>query len=826
MDTGQAVATPRITLVQEIGEQAGILVFHPVYRNGSAVATVQDRRENLAGFAVGVFRVGDLLEEAFAGTDLKEFRIGTEVQIYDRSAGAADNLLYLREFDATSAQDQAPTFQVARMMSIGQRQWEIVVATSTSPWVWWFIWQPWAAFAGGLGLTSVLSLYLLGGLRRTERVERMITERTLELRESNNELETEISERKLFEDALRESGEQQRVLLNAIPDAMLRVTKDGELAEFKPSRDWQPFDNPEVLVGQRFSETLPAQVIKIFWSNVELSRQSGETQICEWNMEVAGVVQDLEVRIAVTADDIIAIVRDITERKRWEEDIKSASAWTNAILETATDGIVTFDEKGCIESFNPGASRIFGYSPEEIIGRNFSVLMTESDHSQHDQHLKSYMQGGNLQINDSGLEVMGLRKDGSTFNMDLAVSEFQWEGRRTFVGMLHETTRQREAEEGLRRSEARQRALLNAIPDAMFHISNDGTCVDFKPAKEWEGMVAPEEFIGKTVFDTLPPKVAQMCMDHAEIARELNESQIFEYRLPVNDELVDYEARIVISNEDEFLAMVRDVTERKRAEVELKKLNATLEHSNRELADFAYVASHDLQEPLRKIEAFGERLRDKYYDTLGEQGGDYLDRMSNAAGRMRILIQDLLTYSRVTTRAQPFETVDLDEVARGVLSDLEVAIEQAGARVEVGDLPTLAADSTQMGQLLQNLIGNALKFRRPEVPPVVKVQARLLEPGDGEDSVGDSSEDWCEITVSDNGIGFDEKYADRIFQVFQRLHGRSEYEGTGVGLAVCRKIVERHNGTITPKSAPGEGASFIILIPVKQSKSQVKALAA
>jgi PAS domain S-box-containing protein len=252
----------------------------------------------------------------------------------------------------------------------------------------------------------------------------------------------------------------------------------------------------------------------------------------------------------------------------------------------------------------------------------------------------------------------------------------------------------------------------------------------------------------------------------------------------------------------------------RRSEAELKKFAAKLEASNRELQDFASVASHDLQEPLRKIQAFGDRLKTKYADALGEGGRDYLERMQNAAGRMQTLINDLLTFSRVTTKAQPFVTVDLAEVAAGVVSDLEARVERSGGRVEIGEMLTLDADPLQMRQLLQNLIGNALKFHKPDEPPLVKVWCeRMASGGDREGTVGG---DLCRINVSDNGIGFDEKYLDRIFTVFQRLHGRHQYEGTGVGLAVVRRIAERHGGSVTAASEPGRGSTFVVTLPINQ----------
>ncbi|GCE31558.1 sensor histidine kinase [Dictyobacter alpinus] len=243
---------------------------------------------------------------------------------------------------------------------------------------------------------------------------------------------------------------------------------------------------------------------------------------------------------------------------------------------------------------------------------------------------------------------------------------------------------------------------------------------------------------------------------------------------------------------------------------ELRMLNANLERSNQELQEFAYVASHDLQEPLRKIQAFGNLLEEEYGAEISD-GKEYLDRMRNAAARMRVLIDDLLTFSRVATKTLPFSPISLDLVARDVIEDLETRIQETQGTIELGELPTIEADSRQLYQVLQNLLGNALKFHRPNVPPVIKVSATIEENSQLDEFYSGPN---CILTVQDNGIGFDEKYLDRIFTVFQRLHGRTEYEGTGIGLAVVRKIVERHGGTITATSTIGEGSTFIVTLPV------------
>ncbi len=257
--------------------------------------------------------------------------------------------------------------------------------------------------------------------------------------------------------------------------------------------------------------------------------------------------------------------------------------------------------------------------------------------------------------------------------------------------------------------------------------------------------------------------------------------------------------------------------ERDQAEKAMREYAADLEISNRELQDFANIASHDLQEPLRKIQTFSELLETRHSAALDAEGLDYLARMSSAARRMQALLRGLLAYSRVTTRAKPFEPINLVEVVERVVGDMDLQIEEQQAEVVVGELPVIEADVIQMYQLFQNLLSNALKFQPEGNHPQVEIHGRSFQSTNPD---GHENHPFCAITVSDNGIGFEEKYRDRIFQPFQRLHGRDDYPGTGMGLAICRKIVERHDGTISASSAPGAGTTFTIQLPVRHTERE------
>lgn len=277
------------------------------------------------------------------------------------------------------------------------------------------------------------------------------------------------------------------------------------------------------------------------------------------------------------------------------------------------------------------------------------------------------------------------------------------------------------------------------------------------------------------------------------------------------------QVKTVENSSRHILLAIEDITDRKLRDELMRDLNGKLTRSNRELQDFAQVASHDLQEPLRKIQWFGDRLSNAAETVLNDACRGYLERMLNAASRMQSLINDLLMFSRIETKARPFVRTNMGLIASEVVKDLETQIQRTRATVQIeSDLPAIEADPLQMRQLLQNLISNALKFNKPDEPPFVIVRHTLV--GAALPAVGAGM--LCHLMIEDNGIGFDEKYLDRIFDGFQRLHAKAEYDGTGIGLAVCRKIAERHGGSITAKSKPGAGVTMNVALPVHQKKQE------
>ncbi len=373
----------------------------------------------------------------------------------------------------------------------------------------------------------------------------------------------------------------------------------------------------------------------------------------------------------------------------------------------------------------------------------------------------------------------------------------------------------KEAEERSLAQELNRRlaSIVKSSNDAIIGTDVDGTIIAWNEAAERTFGYGPEETLGRPITILYPPERTgdedqlfqpvfhgKPITNH-ETVRLTKDGRRLEVSLHISPIKNSSGAIIVTSG------IIRDISERKRAEEELREYMKKLEQSNRNLQDFAFIASHDLSEPLRKIQTFGDLLKAKGADRLGERERDYVSRMTGAANRMQEILDALLRYSRVDTKGQDFRPVKLGDLVRGATDDLEMAIRDVEAQVEIDPLPTVEGDPHQLRQLLQNLIANALKYHRAEVKPFVKIY------GGTDDRTG-------RIFVEDNGIGFDEKYLDKIFQPFQRLHGKHEYPGTGIGLAICKKIIERHGGTITAKSTPGKGSTFIVTLPVHRGKAE------
>lgn len=504
---------------------------------------------------------------------------------------------------------------------------------------------------------------------------------------------------------------------------------------------------------------------------------------------------------------------------RAEKARRESDEHVRAVIANANDGIITIDVNGVIESFNPAAERIFQYRADEVVGKNVSLLMPEPYKYHHDSYLEKYMQTGKATIIGMGREVLGRRKDRTTFSLELSVSEVNLEERRLFIGITRDITGRKQAEEVLNRLHQQNQLILNSAAEGILGFDEKGNFVFINPSASQLLGYSSEELVGKPMHDlvlhtrangspySLDKSPNYKCLKMG-IAYHIDD-EVF-WRKDGTSIPVEYSCNPITVDGGKITGTVitfMDITDRKKAEEELQRYARKLEVTNQELTDFAHIASHDLQEPLRKVIAFGDRLRMAYADRLDERGEDYIERMQKATRRMRQLIDDLLMFSRINVKEVNYETVNLNQVVREVLFDLDFRIEETRSTVRVNALPILEVDASQMRQLFQNLISNALKFHREDAPPNITISSRNSEPGK-----------W-KILVEDNGIGFENKYLDRMFKPFQRLTTGTSFNGNGIGLAICQKIVTRHHGDITALGRPNQGSQFIITLPEKKPDS-------
>ena len=513
-----------------------------------------------------------------------------------------------------------------------------------------------------------------------------------------------------------------------------------------------------------------------------------------------------------------------------------------AIFHRMAEPACIVDQQGCLLDVNAAFADFFLARGETLLGKPCAKLFGPQvcKACMLEKNLAEYGSFANIEV---ALQVAGKTKTVLISGASLG----RVRGVPGGIVILQDVSEQRRIAQALKESEEQFRSLVENVPDVTWRADAAGNLVYVSPNVRRICGYESSELLGQSRFTRVHPEdVAEVrkrygmlfakgrefslryrlrhksgkwlwVHDRAQVAGEHATgvfSDVTKLR-KLEDELKEYRAWLedmVEERTHEAEAVNRqlllEVAERQQAQQELERLAESLRRSNAELEQFAHVASHDMKEPLLLIVAFAERLLAKWPEKFEGKAGEYLDRILKAARQLQELVDDILQLSKVRSCERPFRVVALDDLLREVMADFEERIRQAQGDVGVGALAAIEGDKTQLRQLFQNLIANALKYRQADMPPKVEVKGRTL-PGK-----------IYEITVQDNGIGFEEKYAERIFQPFVRLHGRYEYEGTGIGLATCEKIVARHGGRITAKSRPGEGSIFIIQLPLAQRKRQ------
>jgi PAS domain S-box-containing protein len=642
-----------------------------------------------------------------------------------------------------------------------------------------------------------------------QELERRVEQRTAELGEANRKLQQQIAERVRIEAELRVSSERLDLALKGTTDGIYDWDMITGHIYFSPRwkemlgysdeeigdsfQEWDTRLHPEdrdrsyttlqeYLDGQRAAFVLEHR----------LRHKDGSYR---WILSRGVAVRDAAGKPVRMAGSHV----DLTERRLAEQALLESESKLRAFITNVPAILFSIDRAGVItmadglgmDALKFVKGGIVGHSVAELYGDMPGVV----------ESVKRALEGESLvtrmQLQQLFYEVAysPIRApDGSVTGV---------------IGVAHDVTERHKAQQALEVSERRTRLIVENAYDAYVAMDQEGFIVDWNPQAERIFGWSRQEAISRSLSETIIPEpLRERHLQGLVNYMHTGEGPVLNRRIELpalrrNGEVFPVELTIsTMKVEDNviFSAFIHDISERIRAKEELERTAAELRRSNEELEQFAYIASHDLQEPLRMVASYTQLLERRYAAQLDDVAREFIGYAVDGAKRMQQFISGLLRYSRVGTEARPLEDVNLDEAFAAAIANLRIAIEESGAKVESQPLPVVRGDPRQLIQLFQNLIGNALKFRKPGQPPLVEVRA-------GPDG------DFWRFSVRDNGIGLDPRFSDRIFTIFQRLHTRDEYEGTGLGLAICKKIVERHGGRIWVESREGEGAAFFFTLP-------------
>ncbi len=608
-----------------------------------------------------------------------------------------------------------------------------------------------------------------------------------------------ISEIRKTDDAASLASAYARSLLEASLDPLVTISAEGKITDVNKATELATGCPRKQLIGSDFSDyfTEPAKARagykQVFKNGIvkdyllAIRHKSGKITDVLYN---ATVYRNEKGQI----QGVFAAARDVTERKIAEEKLLAASLYSRSLLEASLDPLVTISAEGKITDVNKSTEDVTGFSRDQLIGSDFSDYFTDPEKAR-EGYREVFTQGF---VRDYPLAIR--HKKGKITDVLYNATLFKNESGKIqgVFAAARDVTERKLAEQKVLAASLYSRSLLEASLDPLVTISEEGKITDVNKTTEEVTGCSREELIGSDFSNYFTePEEAK-----AGYQKVFTEGLVKDYPLAIRHKSgritdVLYNASIYRNPQGEIqgvFAAARDITQRKAMENEIKQTMKKLQQSNAELEQFAYVASHDLQEPLRMVASYVQLLERRYKGKLDPEADEFIAYAVDGANRMRGLIDDLLTYSRVSRLGKPFEPTNLESTLDTVLKNLKVTIDENGAVVTHDKLPMVMADGGQLVQLLQNLIGNAIKFHGKD-PPHVHISAK------------DKGSEYV-FSVRDNGIGIAPEYFDRLFKIFQRLHTREEYPGSGIGLAVCKRIVERHGGRIWIESEVGKGSTI------------------
>ncbi|HSY07638.1 MAG TPA: PAS domain S-box protein [Steroidobacteraceae bacterium] len=607
--------------------------------------------------------------------------------------------------------------------------------------------------------------------------------------------------RALAAKALRESEEKYRMLVSEVQDyAILMLDPHGQVMTWSVGAERIKGYRAEEIVGQNFSRFFPpediargrpAEVLRI---TVESGRHE------EQSLRVRKDGSEFLARVTFTAlRDAAGMLRGFSEVTRDLSERKESEAKYRGLMEAAPDAMVVVNQAGDIVLLNVQAEKQFGYRRDELLGQQVKNIIPKGFAERLVADGLRSAEDALAQQIGTGIELSGRRKDGSEFPLELMLSPLESAEGILVTAAIRDISVRKTAEKHMVQMESRYRGLLEAAPDAMVVVNQAGDIVLLNVQAEKQFGYRRDELLGQQVKNIIPKGFAErLIADDARSAAEALAQQIgtgielsgrrkdgSEFPLELMLSPLESAEGMLVT------AAIRDISVRKKAEADVFYLN----RSNEDLEQFANIASHDLQEPLRMVASYTQLLARRYKGRLDSDADEFIAYAVDGVSRMQRLIQDVLAYSRVGSKAGNLRDISSEDALGQALQNLRDVIKDSGAVVTHDPLPSVMADKIQLIQLFQNLIGNAIKYQSPGTPRVQIAAAR------------NGGKKWT-FSVQDNGLGIEPQYFERIFGMFQRLHKRGEFAGTGIGLAICKRIVERHGGRISVESQLGQGSTF------------------
>jgi PAS domain S-box-containing protein len=617
--------------------------------------------------------------------------------------------------------------------------------------------------------------------------------------------------RRLAEAAQRDSEDQYRTLLDEVHDyAILMLDLTGRVVTWNSSAERIKGYEAKQIIGQHFSCFFPHEDVRRGRPEEVLRIAAANGRHEEHGMRVRKDGSQFVASITYTAlKDAAGKPRGFSEITRDLSETKESGAKFRGLLEAAPDAMIVVNERGEIVLVNLQAEKQFGYRRDELLGKMVNSIVPQGFAERLVADGLRSAEDALAQQIGTGIELTARRKDGSEFPIEIMLSPLRNTEGILVTAAIRNISVRKDAEAHLVQMENRYRGLLEAAPDAMVVVNQAGEIVLLNLQAETQFGYRRDELLGQKMSNIVPSGFPErLVADSLRSAEDALAQQIgtgIELTARRKDGS-EFPIEIMLSplkSADGVLvtAAIRDITARKNSEAQLLEKVRELNRSNEELQQFAYIASHDLQEPLRMVASYTALLARRYKGKLDSDADDFIAFAVDGASRMQLLIRDLLAYSRVGSKGKELVDTSSAEALQHAIQNLRGAIEGSGALVTHDALPSVMADEMQLTQLFQNLVGNAIKYRRTGVP-----QVHIT-------AVPNDANKWM-FSVQDNGLGIEPQFFEKIFGVFQRLHRREEFDGTGIGLAICKKIVERHGGTISVESTFGEGSTFYFPLTV------------